>query len=102
MLIGNTLRWLADKIDPPAPHESPDYPLRATGSVFADETMADQRREDALALMDAETLGYLLIPIRDIGEYAKAEVKTALSDEMWPAIKETLCRIIVEAERVYR
>lgn len=102
MMIGNTLRWLADKIDPEKPREALDYPLRVKGSVFADETMEDQRREDALALMDDETIGYLLIPIRDLGTYAKAEVKTALSDEMWPAIKQTLCRIIVEAERVYR
>ena len=99
-MIGRLLRWAADQLDPPARRESPLYPLRVDGSVFTDEAMNEQRREDAMALMDEETYGYLLVTIHDEGTFAKAVVKTALSAAMWPAVTETLCRIVVAADKV--
>jgi hypothetical protein len=101
-VIGNTLRWLADKIDPPRPRQAPDYPMRVTGTAFEGDDAQEQRREDAMSLVDGDTIGYLLVRVKDHGAFAKAEVAIALLDEMWPAVKETLCRVVLEGERVYR
>jgi hypothetical protein len=101
-MIGDTLRWLADRIDPPKPRPAPDYPMRVTGSAFSTDDGQEQRREDAMSLVDDDTIGYLLVRVKDHGAFAKADVAIALLDEMWPAIKETLCRVVLEGERVYQ
>jgi hypothetical protein len=100
-MIAGGLRWLADKIDPPE-RRFPDYPMRVHGSAFDNDDGQEQRREDAMTVVDDDTIGYLLVRVKDHGAFAKADVAIALTDEMWPAIKETLCRIVLEAEKVYR
>lgn len=100
-MIADTLRWLADRIDPPS-RRFPDYPLRVKGSAFDTDDGQEQRREDAMSLVDDDTIGYLLVRIKDHGSFAKADLAVALLDEMWPAVKETLCRVVLEGERVYR
>lgn len=99
-MIAAALRWAADKIDPPE-RRFPDYPMRVKGSAFDSDDAQDRRREDAMTVVDDDTIGYLLVRVRDYGAFAKAEVATELTDEMWPAVKETLCRVVVEATRVF-
>lgn len=101
MRVGSTLRWLADQVDPPKPHQSPPYPCRAK-TVFTDVELEAQRREDAMSLLDEDTMGYLLVRVRDEGSFAKLGVQVALAEEMWPAVNETLARVILEAQRVHR
>jgi hypothetical protein len=96
---GSALRWIADQVDPPRPHEAPPYPCRAK-SAITDEAAEVQRREDAMSLMDDDTWGYLLLRVVDSGNFARVGVQLLLSEAMWPAVNETMTRIVLEAERL--
>ena len=100
-MIASALRRLADKIDPPKPRPAPLYPLRTRARLFDDEQTAIRRREDALRLMDEETLGYVLFLVRDQGFHAKVEPGIALSDEMFPAVVEAVSRFVVAGQHEY-
>lgn len=100
-MIAGALRKLADVIEPPKPHAPPPYPLRTKARLFDDEQLAARRREDAMRLMDEQTLGYVLFVVRDQGFHAKVEPGIALADEMFPAIVEAVSRFVIAGEREY-
>lgn len=103
-MFGELLRWAADRIDPPRPREHPPYPPRGLKSAFTgNEQLERDRREAAMRLMDTETLGYVLVVVRDEPAYhrQRLELHTAMLEPMWPPMKDTLARVVVEADRVY-
>jgi hypothetical protein len=100
-MIAGALRKLADTIDPPRPHEPPPYPLRTKARLFDDEQTEARRREDAMRLMDEQTLGYVMFVVRDQGFHAKVEPGIAISDEMFPAVVEALSRFVTAGEHEY-
>lgn len=100
-MIAGALRRVADWIEPPKAHEAPPYPLRTRARLFDDEQTAIRRREDALRLMDEQTLGYVQFVVRDQGFHAKVEPGIAISDEMFPAVVEALSRFVTAGEHEY-
>lgn len=100
-MIAGTLRRVADWIEPPKPHEAPPYPLRTRARLFDDEFLAGRRREDAMRLIEDQTLGYVMFLVRDQGFHAKVEPGVALSGEMFPAIVEALSRFVTGGEREF-
>jgi hypothetical protein len=100
-MIGAALRRVADAIDPPKPHAPPPYPLRTQARLFDDEQTEARRREDAMRLMDEQTLGYVMFVVRDQGFHAKVEPGIAISDEMFPAVVEALSRFVTAGEHEY-
>jgi hypothetical protein len=100
-VIAGALRRVADWIEPPKPHQAPPYPLRTRPRLFDDEQMEGRRREDAMRLMDEQTLGYVVFLVRDQGFHAKVEPGVALSDEMFPAVVEAVSRFVIAGEREY-
>ena len=104
-LVGRHLRGLADAIDPPkrdgraisawhSPRES----------IFQrDEGLEAERREVAMALMDDDTLGFIVVRARREGvSRAAFDLGIAVDDPLWPAFTETLGRIVLESERVQK
>lgn len=100
-MIGDVLRWAADRIDPPKPVVYPDYPQRGLVCAIENEQADLDRREAAMQLVEAETLGYLLVLVRDHGDYQKLEPHLAMNDGMWGPMKGALSRIATEADRVF-
>lgn len=100
-MIAAMLRRVADAIDRPKAHVSPPYPLRTNARLFDDEHLEARRREDALKLLDEQTLGYVLFVVRDQGFHAKVEPGIALSDEMFPPVVEALSRFVLVGEHEY-
>lgn len=99
-MIADALRWAADRLERPKPHESPDYPLRCE-SVFTDEQANGRRREDAMRLVDEQTQGYVQLVVRDHGFHSAIEPAIEASPAMWPALRETMVRLILEGEREF-
>jgi hypothetical protein len=101
-LIGRALRDLANHFDPPAttPIQAAFWrPPRHT--LFdRDEDLAAQRREDAASLLDDDVLGYVLVRAVRRGAYAEMMLGVGLEDGLWPAMTETLGRVVLEADRV--
>lgn len=102
-MIGGLLRSLADRIDPPKPDPRARMPVEVDSHqcVFSDEHMDNQRRDDALGLMDVECRGYVLLQLRDEHGYLRIAPSFAVPEEAWPAMKETLARCALEAGRIY-
>lgn len=103
---GKILRFMADHLDPPTPMPRVDGPQRIPtldkSTVFTrDERLDGERRENALAMMDDDLLGYVLVRARRVGAVATMELGIALEDWLWPAMSETLGRIVLEAGRVH-
>jgi hypothetical protein len=69
--IARALRKAADRVSPPPPRE------KATNRIVVDEALAAHRREHAMALMDDDCHGYLLIRL-----VADADDEMALIPEL--------------------
>jgi hypothetical protein len=96
------MRWLADRVDDDERGPAPPIYGPPVRSAFEDaEAMEQARREDAMRLMDAETLGYVILLVRDHGSHTKVEPAFGLLDPMWPAVRATLARIEAAGESVY-
>lgn len=103
-MIGGVLRAIADRIDPPKPDPRSKMPVPAPDpfkAIFNDEHIDEQRRDDALGLMDPECCGYVLLQLRNEHGYLRIHPSFAVPEEAWPAMKVTLARCAVEAGRVY-
>jgi hypothetical protein len=94
-IVANLLRSVADQLDPVPKGKSMTpywHPPRHT--LFdRDENLKADRAHDAASLLDDDVLGYVQVRAVRVGN--------ALEDELWPAMNETLLRVIIEAERVH-
>lgn len=103
-LVGKALRKLGERLDPPRPEKvmrgnRVDY--APTLTLFErDEDKALQRNEDAMTLVDPETLGYVLVRAVRSGACVIIQLGVALDDQLWPAMTETLGRVVIESDRI--
>lgn len=102
-LTGRWLRAIGDLLDPPRAPEVQRVWAPSSATLFERDPGLDaERREDAMSLMDPETLGYVLVRcVREPHGWAKMALGIALEDGAWPAMSETLGRIVLEAGRVH-
>lgn len=99
-MIAGLLRALADRIEPRRRDPRATMPVAAR-SLFDDEHLHGQRNEDVMSLLDEECCGYILLQLRNERGYLRINPSFAVPPEAWPAMKETLARCALEAERVY-
>jgi hypothetical protein len=102
-IVANLLRSVADQLDPVPKGKSMTpywHPPRHT--LFdRDENLKADRAHDAASLLDDDVLGYVQVRAVRVGNVAEMRLGIALEDELWPAMNETLLRVIIEAERVH-
>jgi hypothetical protein len=102
-LVGRYLRAAGDVFDPPPPPRPQPRWYSPRESLFERSPGLDaERREHAMSLMDDDTLGYVLVRCRrEPNGQAGMQLGIALEDAAWPAMGETLQRVILEAGRVH-
>lgn len=61
---------------------------------LAQELRAAQQRSAALSLLDEEVYSYAIVTVRRQGTAADVRVVADVEPEFWPAINETLRRVI--------
>lgn len=104
MIAARALRWVADQLDPPTfGPESTAYNMKlvaaAQRSVFDEDGANERRVEHTLRMIDPQTLGYLLLMIREDDD-VHIEPHAVMRDEAWPAMGDVLARLCVEADRM--
>lgn len=93
--IGRALRTLANQLDPATPRK---HDVRSGDVGWAP---MDERREDAMSVLDEDVRGYLLVLVRGFGPGPHLEPHMSLTDEMWPAMCWTLALVVEEGRRVF-
>lgn len=70
-------------------------PLR---DPFGDEAVDGRRREAAASMLDAGVCGYVLVRVcRASAAQADVRVDAEVAPALWPAVEETLARLVVAA-----
>jgi len=97
-MIAQTLRWLADRIDPPLAEEPTiaigDTRVPPYNAIVNDEECS-ARNEAAMRLVDDTTLGYLIFVVeRDL---AGAHVSRygQLARGVWPGVASAMARTLL-------
>lgn len=104
-LMGHVLREIAERIDPAKTDGRRITAWHAPKTTLfeRDEAMEEERRNVALSLMDEDTLSFVVVRARRDGTtQACFDLGIAVDDPLWPAMTETLGRIVIEADRVQR
>lgn len=97
------MRAIADRIEPPRYEEQRRRVYHAPAETLfkRDPGIEATRAEHAFSMLDEDTLGYVLVRARRVGDDgAELVVGIALEDELWTPMRETLSRVVVESARV--
>lgn len=92
------------KPKPVVPHQgSRMWGEMPSENPLTEELAAAQHRSAALSLMDEEVYGYLLVTIRKEfhGPGLDVRVLSDVAREFWPAVNETLRRVVKAARDVH-
>lgn len=94
--VASMLRRAADAISQPE-----EVMVKPPGLHWTDDDEArDARGRMARAILDDETLGVVVLMVRDMGTHTEVVIGGEVHDELWPSIAMTLSLLEREARRV--
>lgn len=76
-------------------------PVVPVSRFTASPAAASCRREAAMAMMDDDVLGYVLVRVCKGPEQVEVNLDVELEPSHWPGVALTLARLRDEAKRVY-
>lgn len=99
-LLAEVLRFFAEIVDPiKSPKPETRSSLCGTASALDSELAQEMRNDDAMSMLDDDTLGYMLFRVRVVtGEHARVSTHAQLHPDSWEAVCATMAHTIVAGE----